>query len=433
MSSLLSIVKPFVPGFIWRYTKSRAREMAYRRLRKELPAYQDRMKTRLDALRQKNEIIVAFQVFSVSMWKCASVLKLMQEHPRFVPFIWVSPQWQIQDEAERGAVMRKVQDFFEQAGVETVAADTEEQLRALRRPDIIFPSQPYESVSEALNKDMEQALYCYVPYCFRNTEAADTYNNISQNKYLFNFYENRHTAGTAAQLMTNGGANVVVTGHPILDPLLGGGESSQSPWKDAGGGKKKIIWAPHWVVDPTRSHMGRTSFLDIADGMLELAARYADTMQFAFKPHPLLLHELYKHPDWGRERADAYYAKWRDMGNGQLEDGPYVELFRQSDALVHDSGSFMVEYMACNKPCLYIRKEEDYPPLEAMSRQAVQAHHHTADIGGVEEFLRKVVLLGDDGQAALRHTFREKYILPPHHCSAAQNIINAILGQARAD
>jgi DivIVA domain-containing protein len=63
----------------------------------------------------------------------------------------------------------------------------------------------------------------------------------------------------------------------------------------------------------------------------EFAEKYADRIQWAFKPHPLLRDTLYQHPDWGKERTDAYYGRWESMPNTQLETGAYVELFKQSD------------------------------------------------------------------------------------------------------
>jgi CDP-glycerol glycerophosphotransferase (TagB/SpsB family) len=92
----------------------------------------------------------------------------------------------------------------------------------------------------------------------------------------------------------------------------------------------------------------------MAELMLELAQAYKDRIQIAFKPHPSLITQLYQHPDWGKERADDYYARWQQMENTQLETGGYVDLFMTSDAMIHDSGSFVVEYLYANRPVMFV-------------------------------------------------------------------------------
>lgn len=430
MSALLSAVKKVVPSFVWRYFKDRGRRLAYSRLQHDLPAYRERMLKRLEAVRSKERITVAFQVFSISMWKCASVLKLMQEHPRFTPFIWVAPHWEIQDPAARKQAQLHIQEYFSAAGVETFLADSEEDLLAGRKPDIVFPAQPYESVSEALHKDMEQALYCYVHYGMHNTAEPATYDNVKQNKFLFNFLENKHIADVAKSIMTNGGSNVEVTGHPALDAFFSGEELSGVVWKDCPG-CKRVIWAPHWVLLQTRSFMGKSSFLELAEGMLDLASKYRGRLQFAFKPHPNLRTELYRHPAWGKERTDAFYASWQKGVNTQLADGAYADLFCGSDAMVHDSGSFVIEYLACGKPCLFVRNEDDMPPFEHISLAGINAHYRAADLAGVEDFLRDVVLGGEDQLESRRYNFRLEYLVPPNGCTAARNIVDTILGGSR--
>lgn len=168
----------------------------------------------------------------------------------------------------------------------------------------------------------------------------------------------------------------------------------------------------------------------VADRMLEFARRSNGRIQFAFKPHPRLKAELYKRPDWGIERTDAYYKAWEDLPNGQLEQGEYAELFAQSDAMVHDSGSFMVEYMATGKPCCFLHgKEADVlPDFNQMTADCHAAHYLADSIDELKHFLQDVVLDGKDPKARERDACRQKYIIPPNGKSAAQNIIDALLG-----
>ena len=38
------------------------------------------------------------------------------------------------------------------------------------------------------------------------------------------------------------------------------------------------------------------------------------------------------------------------MSNGMLCESDYIDLFLTSDAMIHDSGSFLIEYIYVNKP-----------------------------------------------------------------------------------
>lgn len=42
----------------------------------------------------------------------------------------------------------------------------------------------------------------------------------------------------------------------------------------------------------------------------------------------------------------------------QLDEGEYESLFYYSDAIIHDSSSFLAEYVFTNKPALYLMNPE---------------------------------------------------------------------------
>ena len=77
--------------------------------------------------------------------------------------------------------------------------------------------------------------------------------------------------------------------------------------------------------------------------MLSFTEKYKDKIQIAFKPHPNLK-TVNKSSKSGKPNDD-YYDKWNSLDNGQLEEGDYFDLFLQSDAMIHDSVSFLSEYL----------------------------------------------------------------------------------------
>ena len=180
---------------------------------------------------------------------------------------------------------------------------------------------------------------------------------------------------------------------------------------------------PHFTLSDD-FYLHRDAFAWLSDFMLDVAARYYEQIQFAFKPHPRLLSVLYDMPDWGKERADNYYARWAEGVNTQLETGNYIDLFKGSDAMIHDSSSFSVEYHFTGKPVLFTAT--DLEPitrsLNEFGQAAIQAHYQGEKNEDILSFLDQVVLKGQDTMADQRHVFYHQFLLPPGGKSVAENI-----------
>jgi CDP-glycerol glycerophosphotransferase (TagB/SpsB family) len=167
----------------------------------------------------------------------------------------------------------------------------------------------------------------------------------------------------------------------------------------------------------------------MAELMLSIACEYKDQIQIAFKPHPALLTQLYQHKDWGKQRADAYYQQWKDMENAQLEEGQFIDLFMTSDAMIHDSGSFAVEYHYSKNPVMFVSKDM-YPITSVLSdfgKKAYALHYIGSVEADIRSFIEQQVLAGDDPMKAQREEFFQNYLLPPNGKSVAQNVIDDIV------
>ena len=167
----------------------------------------------------------------------------------------------------------------------------------------------------------------------------------------------------------------------------------------------------------------------MADLMLQIAHEQGDRLQLAFKPHPRLINELYRHPDWGQQRTDAYYAQWQQSENTQLESGDFIDLFMTSDAMIHDSGSFAVEYHYTKQPVMFVSSDMK-PILSTQSefgRKAYDLHYIGKDEADIRRFIDDVVLDGNDPMRPQREQFFHDYLLPPHGKTVAQNTLEDIV------
>ena len=112
------------------------------------------------------------------------------------------------------------------------------------------------------------------------------------------------------------------------------------------------------------------------------------------------------HKLWGEERTEQYYNRWKTLANGQLEEGPYIDLFLTSDALIHDCGSFTAEYLYVGKPCMFLVSEGDMEAkFNVFGKQAYAQYYKGHSLKEIEDFLQHVVIEGNDTMAQQRATF----------------------------
>lgn len=195
-------------------------------------------------------------------------------------------------------------------------------------------------------------LSCYVPYFFlTTTHDQSIYNQTFHNVMWKNFMPHMFSYTRIKEISINKGSNSLLTGYPFVE-ILCDKKSTNSVWKKQDQKKIKLIFAPHHTIE--EGNLKLSNFLLLAQPLKDLVIKYEDTIQWSFKPHPILKSKLYKNKDWGKTLTDDYYNFWKTQSNTQLDEGDYIDLFILSDAILHDSGSFIAEYLFVEKPCAYL-------------------------------------------------------------------------------
>ena len=394
--------------------------------------FQSRYPEILKELRKKEKIKVAFFLLHSAVWKLDQVFQLMLEDDRFDPIIVICPTIV----AEGGFLVKDIveaEEFVRSKNypyVMTYDFKTGKWLDVKKeiKPDIVFFTNPHQLTKDKYYiYNYTESLTCYVPYNFGNSHLLDMFHNQLFHNLLWRlFAETDIHKQFSIDVAQNKGMNVVTTGFPGTDIFLDKDYIPQNPWKANRNPLKKIIWAPHHTIDDDKSFLSFSSFLVYADYMPELANKYKDQVQWAFKPHPRLKPKLYHHPDWGKEKTDDYYDTWDNLRNGQLEEGNYVDLFLTSDAMIHDSGSFLIEYLYVNKPVLRTNRDDSITDrLNKFGVMAYNVHYHARTEEDIEDFVKNVIA-GNDEMREAREQFKQKYLLPPNNQSASKNIFDEI-------
>lgn len=379
---------------------------------------------------------VVFFACNVAMWHHQNVYNIFQADSRFRVWIILQPLNEHKTTKENNGMMA-LRQFFDKMGVSYLDATdwNEEQcdLSKTIKPDILFYPQPYSHIfRNGLDwENYKDKLLCYLPYDAGTVTEWWSSNTAFQNRAWKLFYQTEFNRDEARRFMYIKGKNVAVVGNADADTFIE--ENHQDVWKPQETPKKRIIWAPHWQI-ATGGVMHRASFLWLNEEMPRLARTYSDSIQFAFKPHPWLKSQLYAHPEWGKERTDAYYSMWSDMPNGQLEEGEYVNLFMTSNAMIHDCGGFTIYYHFSRKPVLFTSRsfEQARSQLNDYGKSALDAHYVGKDNADIERFISEIVIGDKDPKRAEREDFYAKYLLPPHGKTTAQavydEIANALFG-----
>jgi len=352
----------------------------------------------------------------------------MLNHPRFSPVVVICP---ITNFGKRKMIQHLSEGYFhfKSMGYNVLKAYDENSDKYINleielEPDIIFYTNPYKGVidNRYYIDNYLNYLTIYVSYNFGNNNDYQMFHNLSLHNLVWRLYaETEEHKRYSLNWARNRGRNVVVSGYPGIEPLTRKDyKPSLIDWKIKDNSLKKIIWAPHHTIAPVRN-VDYSCFIRYCDFMLALADKYKDQVQFVFKPHPILRDNLDN--IWGKEKTDAYYKKWLSKQNCSLNDGDYIDLFYTSDAMIHDCGSFIIEYLFMNKPVIRTLNNNSIDSM--FNPFALNCLYYFAyNEQDIELFVNNVIN-GVDPLKEQRTKFVNNVLMPKG--SPSQNIIDDIL------
>lgn len=196
--------------------------------------------------------------------------------------------------------------------------------------------------------------------------------------------------------------DAVYSGYPKMDRLASFEKKEKS--------RKTIIIAPHHTVGTVKGSVNFSNFYNYHDLFLEIPKLYPQ-IDFIFRPHPLLFTALSRDVNWGESRLEEYINKMKQNSNVEIQNGgDYLETFVNSDALIHDCGSFTAEYLYLDKPvCRILRSRDDLDvEYNSFARECLACHELVDSRDGILRFINDVVLDGKDEKHELRKTMMHK-------------------------
>ena len=209
-----------------------------------------------------------------------------------------------------------------------------------------------------------------------------------------------------------------VTGHPKLDAYRGPVPADGGLWKSVHT-RKRIIWAPHFTVMDDRTPHTFSNFFAYYGFFLECARRHPD-VEWVLRPHPELFEHMVSAGVKTREEARVYRDRFNALPNGQVyEGGDVMTLFRQSDALILDSISFLAEYAPTGNPICFLDSPRRQR-LNPIGERLLHTYYVAWNEEEIRQFIEEVVLAGRDRRREERiEAVRRHLYMPPEGAGTA--------------
>lgn len=420
-----SSIKRYTPTEIWKVLHNSKSYIGLRSYFASNKKAEKRVRNKKGALN-----VLFFAMFD-SQWKYDSLYELMLKDKNFNPLIIVCP-CTIFDREYMTTTMNKCCQYFDRKGfayIKSYDEATESYIDAHQyNPDIIFYTNPYPGhIDDKYYRDQYlDALSCYSNYFY--VAMRDTWTcALDFHKILWRYYIEyplllSQINDTCFPYKVNGR----IAGYPLFD-IFRQYKVSDKDWPLSKKPRKRIIWATHHTISGKTQLYAMATFERYYDFMLQMAEKYKNEIEIVFKPHPLLKPNLYEVEGWGRERTDAYYEKWAKGENTAFVDGEYVGLFLASDAMIHDCNSFTVEYLAVNKPAMFLDSGLTDDKINEVGKEARACYYKGYCEEDIENFIKMIIEGGEDELKERREAFYKNYILPPNGKLAAENIIDDLL------
>lgn len=399
-------------------------------LRLKINKVQKVHKARIIEISKKDRIKIAFFLINVDTWKLHSVYKSFYNSKRFEPIVVICPfiskgNLFLEEELEKSINYCRRMNYNHFVAYDKLNHKVKD-VKTLLQPDLVFFTNPNNlTFQELLIDNFLDTLTCYVPYSFRIDTLYDyEFNNKLVNLSWINFYESKVHKELSEKFALNNGRNVIATGFPYLD-LYNLQQKVISKNKKIKV-RKKIIWAPHWTIKGyQKTGLDWSCFLKYYLLMLELAEEFESEIELILKPHPFLQQTLEQSELWGEKRTLEYFEQWRQRENCEIVYGDYSQLFIESDALIHDSGSFMTEYIVLNKPLAYTVTDDSIENRFNKFGQIVfEGHELIRDGSGIKNFILKVIAEKDDLCDLRKDIIKKTNLIPEYGIS--ERIVNII-------
>lgn len=358
-----------------------------------------------------------------------SVLQVMQNNAHFDCQVVVMPYLALGHtghdcEAQRELLVGKNIDFV----------DYQDYSLTERRPHVVFLQNPYDEarLSRFTSEYLQQhgVNIAYIPYGLDmgdgDMNRVCQYNMPCHNLARWVFVRSARHKAEYGYYCEAGNQHVYVTGHPKFDRYAERYGSHTT--RNSTGKRKTLLWTPHFVT-PGNEKMWST-FNYHTQAMLDILAR--NDVDMIIRPHPLF--KQFLNVDLQAGNGDKTQQNFQRLVNFS-ENNPHVSwdfsadyshAFAQSDAIMTNPGSFLLEYLPSHKPILYLT-HPDCLGINSSADFIYDAYDIATDAAEIMQFVDNVIHDRDPCREKRLQVLRDELYISPR---GAGHEITEIIQQA---
>lgn len=338
---------------------------------------------------------VGFVVFSLSMWSVDGLYKLLEQDKKFSVSIIVVPISQ-----DVNSISKETLNYFVDGGY--VVNTLQDSSLNLEEFDVLVYTHPYTVHAVILDQHLDK-LAAYISYSYM---LADKIEKLDLPLYLLSwrffcdsvFY--KKLVENKSRVYTD---NAVFCGYPKMDGFY----LTNIVYNHQKQNKKVIIYAPHHSVN--RQGIRSATIEQNGWFFLYLVEKYKDLVFWIVKPHPELRYSSVEAGLFKDENDyNSFLNEWVKTGTAEVvENGNYFGVFKESDAMITDSVSFLAEFQFTGKPLLLLESgKQTYNEFGNQIREILYRCDGN-DFNKIESFIKNIVN-GIDPMMEKRKVFFQK-------------------------
>lgn len=345
------------------------------------------------------KINVIFYTNEPQKWSYDSVYKEFEKSPYFSPLILVVPRYRVHIGKDKTRMSLEEQyNFYKERNYNVEYGYINGEYVDIKKfsPDVFF----YLQLAEIPGVDnpfliSKYALTAYCPYAYQFSDYRKHYLQKFHKLLFVNYMEHELTLKRFESYKKGNSQNCISAGYPKLDVFFNtliNTYKTNKIWRNPD--KIKIIYAPHHSFTNNKANIFRWgTFPENYKLILNLAKKHPETT-WIFKPHPMLHSAILNEGLMTEEEIQNYYKEWDTVGR-LYDSGDYFDIFKSSDAMITDCGSFLAEYLPTKKPLIRLINKDGiaFNELGELFSECFYNSHNNMDLHRIFD---EVVINGND-------------------------------------
>lgn len=230
------------------------------------------------------------------------------------------------------------------------------------KPDYIFIQRPYDNYLPdvyQINCLKKYSKICYIPYAFEIMDLRSvTMPDFFVKKVSMMFCSQTEEYNYCKKIINSADDNFkrkcFDLGYPSLFNIVMKKNKYNSAFNNID--KKNsfnVIWTPRWTMD---DKLCKSSFFDYKDLIINYL-KDREKINFVFRPHPLTFKNFVAEKIMTQKQVDNYLSNFKNSNMCYDYSSDYYDTFNESDVLVTDYSSIIIEYLLLDKPIIYCSKK----------------------------------------------------------------------------